>query len=178
MESLSSVVSILTAMITPTVLISASAALILSTVTRLGRVADHVRVLSGKIEGLGDAEKPAETQKERLKVIFSQLDRLTTRARLLQRSIAVFHCAIGMFISTSILIGLFALTEMNLTFLPIATGFSGSCLLFYGSINLIYEARLSLLTINDEMSFIWHLANLHAPIELANHKKTNRIFAA
>jgi hypothetical protein len=50
MEELSSAVSVLTAMITPAVLISACGALILSTSTRLGRVVDRVRLLIERFE--------------------------------------------------------------------------------------------------------------------------------
>jgi hypothetical protein len=52
---------------------------------------------------------------------------------------------------------------------PIILGFAGACLLFYGSITLIYESRLSLQTINTEMNFIWHLAKIHAPAKLEEH---------
>jgi hypothetical protein len=50
MEALSSAVAVLTAMITPAVLISACGALILSTSTRLGRVVDRVRMLIERFE--------------------------------------------------------------------------------------------------------------------------------
>src|SRR4051812_43874585 len=50
MEEFSSAVAVLTAMITPAVLISACGALILSTSTRLGRVVDRVRLLIDRFE--------------------------------------------------------------------------------------------------------------------------------
>ena len=50
METLSSALAVLTAMITPAVLISACGALILSTSTRLGRVVDRVRMLIDSFE--------------------------------------------------------------------------------------------------------------------------------
>jgi len=47
-----SAVAVLTAMITPAVLISACGSMILSTSSRLGRVVDRVRALSDKLEEL------------------------------------------------------------------------------------------------------------------------------
>jgi hypothetical protein len=49
---MSSAVAVLTAMITPAVLISACGSMILSTSSRLGRVVDRVRALSDKLEEL------------------------------------------------------------------------------------------------------------------------------
>lgn len=169
MEALQSAVTVLTAMITPAVLVSSCAALILSTSLRLGRVADRVRALSDKLEEISHSEKQIEHKTERLRTMFVQLDKLTSRARILQRAIVVFYTALGVFVATSIAIVIVAVSGLQYSFLPVAAGFLGACLLFYGSITLIYEARLSLQTINAEMNFIWHLAKYHAPEEYADH---------
>ena len=50
MEGLSSSLTVLTAMITPAVLISASGTMILSSSTRLGRVVDRTRSLSDRLQ--------------------------------------------------------------------------------------------------------------------------------
>jgi hypothetical protein len=87
MEALSSAVAVLTAMITPAVLISACGALILSTSTRPGRVVDRVRPLIDRFVELmsaRQAEGDVELFEERRAVMFNQLDKLTTRTRLLQ----------------------------------------------------------------------------------------------
>jgi hypothetical protein len=170
MEALQSAVTVLTAMITPAVLISSCAALILSTSLRLGRVADRVRSLSDKLEAITHGETKPEHYRERLRTIFFQLDKLTSRARILQRSIVVFYTALGTFVATSIAIVVVAVSGSQFVWLPVAAGFGGACLLFYGSVTLVYEARLSLQTINTEMNFIWHLAEFHAPAELKEHK--------
>jgi hypothetical protein len=61
-------VAVLTAMITPAVLISACGSMILSTSSRLGRVVDRVRSLSDKLDELaGDG---SDDSKERQGVIF------------------------------------------------------------------------------------------------------------
>ena len=169
MEAIQSAVTVLTAMITPAVLISSCAALILSTSLRLGRVADRVRVLSDKLEEISHNQAKPEHHRERLRTMFMQLDKLTSRARILQRSIVVFYSALGLFVATSIAIVMVAVSGLQYSLLPVILGFAGACLLFYGSITLIYEARLSLQTINTEMNFIWHLAKIHAPVELEEH---------
>jgi hypothetical protein len=75
MDPVSSAVAVLTAMITPAVLISACGSMILSTSSRLGRVVDRVRGLSDKLDEL--AGKSASETKERQAIIFEQLDKLT-----------------------------------------------------------------------------------------------------
>src|SRR3954463_6433451 len=85
MDGVSSALAVLTAMITPAVLISACGTMILSTSTRLGRVVDRVRSLSDRLEELVHREQEVELYEERRAVIFNQLDKLTSRARLLQR---------------------------------------------------------------------------------------------
>src|SRR5205085_8700885 len=97
MEALSSALAVLTAMITPAVLISACGALILSTSTRLGRVTDRVRLLIDRFEEMMRSQQQdegVEMFEERRAATFDQLDRLTTRSRLLQRSMTVFYLAL------------------------------------------------------------------------------------
>src|SRR6185295_1020716 len=138
----SSAVAVLTAMITPAVLISACGSMILSTSSRLGRVVDRVRALSDKLEEL--ARKNAGETKERQGVIFAQLDMLTSRARILQRSMVVFYLATGLFVATSVAIGLVGFaSNQRYNLIPVILGIGGACFLFYGSILMIFEARLA-----------------------------------
>ncbi|MGH9944441.1 MAG: DUF2721 domain-containing protein [Pyrinomonadaceae bacterium] len=171
MEALSSPLAVLTAMITPAVLISACGALILSTSTRLGRVVDRVRSLTDKFEELARAgEKELELFEERRAVIFDQLDKLTSRARYLQRSMMVFYVALGLFVATSVSIGVVAFAGAAWGVLPVATGLLGAAFLFYGSIILIFEARLALSTVTAEMDFLWRLSKHYAPAELVKQR--------
>ncbi|MCA1566607.1 MAG: DUF2721 domain-containing protein [Acidobacteria bacterium] len=168
MEPLSSALAVLTAMITPAVLISACGALILSTSTRLGRVVDRVRALSDRFEELaatGDTEHALF--EERRAMIFGQLDKLTSRARILQRSMTVFYVALGLFVATSVAIGVVAFVGTRYSFIPVAMGLVGASFLFYGSMTLIFEARLAIVSLRAEMDFIWQLGKHYAPSELA-----------
>lgn len=176
--TLSSALSILTAMITPAVLISACGTLILSTSTRLGRVVDRVRSLSDRLEQLALAPGEMELVAERRAVIFDQLDKLTSRARLLQRCMTIFYLALGVFVATSVFIGIVAATSATHSWLPVGAGLLGACFLFYGSILLILEARLALSTIRSEMDFIWRLSKHFTPEELhgERHRPLNLVF--
>lgn len=158
-------------MITPAVLISACGSMILSTSSRLGRVVDRVRALSDRLEEF--ARSNSSETKERQGVIFAQLDKLTSRARILQRSMVAFYLAAGMFVATSVAIGLVAVipNSPRYNFVPVIVGLLGACFLFYGSILLIFEARLALGTIHAEMDFIWTLSTRVAPADLVEHHK-------
>jgi hypothetical protein len=170
-EQTSSAVAVLTAMITPAVLISACGSMILSTSSRLGRVVDRVRALSDKLEEL--AQKHADETKERQAIIFAQLDKLTSRARILQRSMVAFYLATGMFVATSVAIGVVAVipSSPHYNLVPVLVGLLGACFLFYGSMLLIFEARLALSTIHAEMDFIWSQTTRVAPADLVEHHK-------
>src|SRR5512139_931396 len=93
LEAPQQALAVLTAMITPAVLISACGALIFSTSTRMGRVVDRVRALSERFEALAKNPEQDEMHEERRALIFSQLDRQTSRARLLQRAMLSFYVA-------------------------------------------------------------------------------------
>lgn len=171
MDGLSSSLAVLSAMITPAVLISACGTMILSTSTRLGRVVDRVRALSDKLEELANKEQQLALFEERRAIIFTQLDKLTSRARILQRSMVTFYWALGIFVSTSVAIGVVAVTSARYEFVPVVMGLVGACFLFYGSILLISEARLALGTIHSEMDFIWRLSKEYVPEELLKQHK-------
>jgi hypothetical protein len=170
MDALSSSIEILTAMITPAVLISACGTLILSTSTRAGRVNDRVRALIDRFEELAH-QQDVDFYEERRAVIFEQLDQLTSRSRLLQRSLTVFYLALGVFIFTSVIIGVIAIVGLRHFWIPLIPAFIGAGLLFYGSVLLIFEARRALSTTRIEMDFIWQLSKHYAPSELVKQQK-------
>ena len=111
--------------------------------------------------------------KERQGVIFAQLDKLTSRARILQRSMVAFYLATGFFVATSVAIGVVAVIQSSPRYnlVPIIVGLLGACFLFYGSMLLIFEARLALSTIHAEMDFIWRQTTRAAPADLVEHHK-------
>jgi Protein of unknown function (DUF2721) len=172
MDSMSSAIAVLTAMITPAVLISACGSMILSTSARLGRVVDRVRALSDRLEEMTENPRDTETARERTTAIFSQLDKLTSRARILQRSMVTFYMALGLFVATSVAIGAVGiLGNSRYNVVPVIVGMMGACFLFYGSMLLIFEARMALSTVHAEMDFIWRQTTRTTPPELVAHHK-------
>src|SRR5436305_3920712 len=166
MDGLSSSLAVLTAMITPAVLISASGTMILSTSTRLGRVVDRVRSLSDRFQQLTDSGSTAKFVEEQRAMLYDQLDKLTSRSRLLQRALTTFYLAVGVFVATSVAIGVVAFSGGRGGWIPVAMGLVGAFFLFYGSILLGFDVRLALTTTHAEMDFIWRTTKRIMPNEL------------
>ena len=165
-------IAVLTAMITPAVLISACGSMILSTSSRLGRVVDRVRTLSDRLEDMAARHERGPALTERQGSIFQQLDKLTSRARILQRCMVTFYLSLGMFVATSVAIGIVPFTgNQRYNMIPVALGLAGACFLFYGSVLLILEARLALSTIHGEMDFIWTQTKRATPAEIVEQHK-------
>ena len=160
---------VLTQMLTPAVLISACGALILSTSIRLGRVVDRVRALSDNFEELAHTEAHVELRDERQALLFDLLDTLTSRARLLGRSITTFYVTLGVFVSTSVSLGVISVTRAY-GWVPVALTWGGLACLLYGCVLLILEARLALSGLHAEMDFLWKLGQRHAPAELSRSR--------
>jgi hypothetical protein len=159
--------SVLTSMITPAVLISACAGLILSTSVRLGRVVDRVRALSERFEEMA-RKRPEDVVllEDRLEMTFVQLDWLTSRARHLQRAMTTFYLSLGLFVATSVAIGITAALDGSYAIVPVVFGMFGVFFLFFGTLLLGFEATLALKSIHAEMDFLWKLGRHHAPEEL------------
>ena len=166
-DSLSSVIEFLTAMVTPTLLISATGSLVLSTSTRLGRVVDRVRALEVRLGEMIYAEDKSAIPlyERRVEVILDLMDKVTTRSRLLQRAMATFYYGLMFFILTSVMIAVVGLFNVY-RWMPIPVGVVGIIYLFYGSLLMLRETRMANATINAEMDFTWQLARELAPKEL------------
>lgn len=177
-RALTAALGVLTAMITPAILILAAGTLIGSTSVRLGRVVDRVRVLSDGFEALETGESKTAFIEERRHHIFGQLGVLTRRARLLQFAMTSFYLALAAFIAASGFIGLLAFVTPDprySPYLPVASALTGMAFLFTGSILLIFEARLGTYAVSDEMRFIITLGRRLAPRETARLESTSRV---
>jgi len=161
-ETPQNALAVLTAMITPAVLISACGALIFSTSSRLGRVIDRVRTLSERFQQLAADPDKDEMFEERRQLIFTQLDRQTSRARLIQRAMVAFYSALGVFVATSVAIALISAFAKNYTWVAAACGLIGGMFMLYGSMLLIVESRMALSAIMTEMDFVWKVSQKYA----------------
>ena len=151
--------SLLSAMITPAVLISACGTLIFSTSTRLARIVDRVRQLSQSFEQLY-AGSVADFPEARREEAERQLVLLASRGRLIQRALTSFYVSLGVFVGTTMGIGLAALWP-RIAWLPTVLGASGTLVLFHGCVMLIGETRLSLRSVDLEMEFALKLRELY-----------------
>jgi hypothetical protein len=170
--TLDTTLSVLSAMITPAVMILATSSLILTTTNRLVRVIDRVREMVKDFEEIARAERPEETKRN---MMFDQLDRATVRARLIQRALTFLYLALGFFITTSVVLGVISFAHINAGWLPLVLGLVGAFLLLNASILLILESRISLAATYMELDYIRQISHVHAPPELRERPRW-RIF--
>lgn len=142
---------VLTAMITPAVLISACGTLLFSTSARLGRVVDRVRVLADRIEHLDEAPHPDGGRRD---FLLDQLTQLSSRALLLRSAMTTLYVAIGLFVATSLAVAVVALASGRFGWLAVAAGLGGAGFLLHGSVLLIREARLGVDSTLQEMAYV------------------------
>lgn len=168
-DALNSTIEFLTAMVTPTLLISATGSLVLSTSTRLGRVVGRVRELEKRLSDLMLTEDRASVVLYELRIdtVVNLLDKVTSRARLLQRAMTTFYYGLGFFVLTSVTIAVAAFFN-TYRWVPIPVGIVGIIFLFWGSILMLAETRYATATVNAEMDFTWALANYVAPKDIIN----------
>ena len=140
---------VLTAMITPAVLISACGTLIFSTSTRLGRVVDRVRHLADKVQS-----NSPEEDANRQAIMLEQLSSVARRVVLLRSAMTCFYIATGLFVATSITVGVITITAWTYGWIPVVLALIGSAVLLIGSILLISEAHLAVKATLHEMSHI------------------------
>jgi hypothetical protein len=166
-NALNSTIEFLTAMVTPTLLISATGSLVLSTSTRLGRVVDRVRELEVRLSELITIEEKDSIPlyEKRLDTIVKLLDKVTTRSRILQRALSAFYYGLNFFILTSVTIAIAAFFT-SYRWIPIPVGIIGIMYLFWGGVLMVRETRMAMATINAEMDFTWTLAKTVAPREI------------
>src|SRR3954464_10128467 len=155
---------VLSAMITPAVLISACGTLILSTSNRLGRVIDRVHRWSDELNASTAAGSAIDS--DRLRLVFTQLGDTTRRARLLQWALTAFYLAVGLFVADIVVIGVVAVSGAAIAWPAVGLGLAGSALLFFGCIVLIAEARLALTTTYRETAYIQRVGEQRMPKDL------------
>jgi uncharacterized protein DUF2721 len=149
-ESLNAL-DVLSAMITPAVLISACGTLIFSTSTRLARVVDRVRELGRNIESLSASDQP-QFLEERHSEIERQLTIHSRRSSYIQHALTSFYISLGLLVAATVAIAFVSLLRFSMWF-PNILGIMGTISLFYGCIALIAEARLALRSVRSEMQF-------------------------
>lgn len=157
-EQFSSALAVISAMITPAVLILGSSSLIAATSTRLGRILDRSRKLAEQIESLLQNQSTGELSPEKLALLIDQLQRTVRRARLLQRAMTALYLALGAFVASSIALGVDAALSAGHTITLVILVLVGACFLLYASLLLVAESRVAVAAVNREMEFVGRLA--------------------
>jgi hypothetical protein len=138
MSTFSPAQTIIAAMITPALLILASASLIATALVRLARVVDRIR----KLAEARDATpiSPAE------------LDRHERRARLALLAVAFFFSAVAVVVAAGVSIALDGASGGHLTWLPLGLTFLGMALIVAGAAAMLAESGYSAAQIRAEIS--------------------------
>lgn len=144
-------VEVLAALITPGVLISATALLLLSTANRLGRVNDRLQILISKV-----AEQPSDSgaaQGDRDSLTLNQLASLLQRLLLFRSAVIGMYVAIALLVITSISAGLHVLIPQIVSMIPISLAMLGAMAFLYSIVLLIREAWLAVQTTLKEIAY-------------------------
>jgi hypothetical protein len=151
MEESPMIITLLTAMITPAVLIMACGQLSLTTSQRLSRSIGRTRNLVDELKQINEGKK--DVTDEELLTIHIQISKTTQRSVLLQRVMSMLYIALMFFISSSLLIGVFEIMAWVRHWILIAVPMAGAVALFSASILLILETRLAISSVEQEMKF-------------------------
>ena len=163
MNDFSQALTVLSAMISPVVLIIATGSLVMTTSQRLSRVIERTRRLTEQLKQLVKEAIPGVSLEEESKILFTLLNLATKRARLLQKSMTALYLAISVFLATSLMIAVVDITDSEYIWLPIVLGMVGAALLFYASLVLIKESRIAINAVDYEMKQTIQLFQNHFP---------------
>jgi len=137
MSGMSPAQAMIAAMITPALLILASASLIATALVRLARVVDRVR----KLADLHDAPRdPGEVRRQE------------RRAMLAERAVESYFAAVVCFVAAGFAIPIDHATGDRLTWLPVLATVLGMCLIVAGSAAMLAECRLAVAQIRAELA--------------------------
>ena len=140
-------VEMITAMVTPALLILGSASLVASALARMARVVDRARILTAAVyAGTSDHVCPAPSQ------LGVWLERHAIRARYAERSILLLYSAVVVFIATCLAIAIDRFAGDVLPWLPVTLAFIGTLLLLGGGAWMVAESRMSGKQIAEEIA--------------------------
>ena len=136
---------IISAMITPALLILGSGSLVATALQRLGRVVDRARFLLQVSEA--DAQQYGWTEDERRRWLQSH----AARSLMAERSVMAFFGAVGIFVADCLSIALDYYFSHTLTWLPVSLTIFGMVLMLLGAYFMLAESRLAASQIRDEI---------------------------
>ncbi|PRD46937.1 DUF2721 domain-containing protein [Sphingobacterium haloxyli] len=152
MDNFAQVLTVLSSMITPVVLIMANGSLILSTSQRLSREIERTRKLGKELKQLTDTETRERDDDEEILAVYKQLKRSTKRVLHLQRAMTSLYVSLLFFVATSVSIGVVDILHLTYNWIPVTLVLMGAVLLFYACLELISESRLAFIAVHFEMA--------------------------
>jgi hypothetical protein len=147
---------VLGAMITPAVLISAAALILLSTANRLGRVNDRLLHLLADAERLplADAAMLSSRKRQHLQ---DQLAGLSERLLMLRLAANGMYVTIAVLVVTSISGGLYVVIPRITNIVPISLGMIAAVAFLYSIVILIQEGALAFRLSQHEIAYVSEL---------------------
>ncbi len=142
--NLNEALTILSAMITPAVLIVASGSLILTTSQRLSRSVERVRNLSDQLRKLMMHPGESTFLEDEHDIVVELIHYASRRSRLLQQSLTTLYITLGLYVAISITIGILEFSGLQHTWVLTMLTILGAGFLFYASILLIIESLLQM----------------------------------
>jgi hypothetical protein len=148
--------AILTFIVAPAVMTNASSVMSLGTSNRFARAIDRARTLSAQLQGR-EQEQSAEVA-----LRIRQLHTAERRALLLVRALTAFYVSVGSFAAASLLslvgailfVAQLAVLRHVALLVAVGAGVVGVCGLVVGTGLLVWEMRLALRILGEEMSFM------------------------
>jgi hypothetical protein len=138
--------SMVSAMITPAILILAAGSLVSSTLVRLGRVVDQTRVLLGQSERFR-----SEGNVEHAAVIERWLDRQLRRAALVRNALWGYYIAIALFLLSSIVLAFNTALHGRFDWLGALIVVLGGIVLMLATSALVVEVGVSAGSLKEEV---------------------------
>jgi hypothetical protein len=138
--------SLVTAIVTPAILILAAGSLVASTIVRLGRVVDHTRTLIAQCEAAR-----REGKKHAVEILEARMDRQLRRAELTRNALWGYYFAIVLFLISSVLIALSQVFHLTLEWIGPSMIVLGGVVLIVATSQLVIEVGMSAGSLREEV---------------------------
>jgi hypothetical protein len=152
LPNLPAVLRVLTVLIAPALMISASASFVGSTSNRLAMNINRARAVAQMLRELQTRDLARRTRTGRWLEL--ELDVTYRRVRLEQHALAVSYAGTIMFLACSLVLGLEAIEAFLHYWLPVALGMCGVLCLLVASGLLVLDVRLMLGLMRGEVAMI------------------------
>jgi len=162
-ENVGTLTKIITAMLTPVILILATTSILGVTSQRLSRALERARKIWEQILHYPEVQGNSELQKEAHIHLCILIKKVSRRARLLQKAMTILYISLSLFVGTSVAIGSVVLTSSANYWIPMMLEIIGFAMLFYSTVILIIEARISVKAVKQETSFVLSIEKFRSP---------------